>query len=232
MDGPATPPAPGCETVRAASSHTVPASGGPPAAYLAPDVPELVELVESAEQTLLAVADDDLVGSGRWWGRLGLAALGASAFPIQYARSPSHRERVHREALLGLRRLRRALAPALHPDPDAARPWWRSPDHGRLVAFRVVIVDRNALDGLAVVAPDHPALECLLAVLVPVDEPDAAALAVAASARGGAEVVLDRPAHDAHRRVAARLLRALHQVYLRDERRGHDSTSRERRTTP
>jgi hypothetical protein len=231
MAGPGTPPAPGCGTVRAASSHTVPGSGGPRAAYLAPDVPELVELVETAEQTLLAAADDDLVGSGRWWGWLGLAAMGASAFPVQYARSPSDRERVHREALPGLRRLRRALAPALHADPDAARPWWRSPDHGRLVAFRVVVVDRNALDGLAVVAPDHPALECLLAVLVPVDEPDTAALAVAGSARGGVEVVLDRPAHDAHRRVASRLLRALHQVSLRDERRRHESTARDRRTT-
>jgi hypothetical protein len=223
------------EAVGAGGSSGVPACGGPRTAYLAPDVPELVELVDTAERALAVdhpagrspvITTDDLVGSGRWWGWLGLAAMGAAAFPVQPVCRPSPRERARREALAALRRLRRALAPALHPDPADARPAWWGPDHRRLVAFRVVVVDQNALDGLVVVAAsEHPALRCLLAVLVPVDEADTAALAVAARGGGGAEIVLDHSTHLAYRRVVSRLLRALHQAD------GHGTTSGDRRTT-
>lgn len=242
MATPGTRSAPGSEALPAGGSPTVPGSGGPRSAYLAPDVPELAELVDAAEEALLAVAgedpDDDAQGGAvdglvdpGWWGWLGLAAMGAAAFPVRPTRSPTHRERVHREALVGLRRLRRALAPALHADPDDGRPWWWSPDLRRLVAFRVVVVDRNALDGLAVVAAEHPALSCLLAVLVGVDEPDAAALEVAGRALVGTEVLLDVPTHHAYRRVAARLLAALHEVHEQGGRPDLDTTSRDRRTS-
>lgn len=52
-------PAPGPEGAAAGGSPVARGSGGSPSAYLAPDIPELVELVDTAEHELLASADED-----------------------------------------------------------------------------------------------------------------------------------------------------------------------------
>lgn len=239
-----------------------PARGGRRPAFLAPDVPELVELVGTVERLLLDVADASLTGPPRvvddelfepcsWWAWLGLAAMAAAGAPTPPLSKPSPAPEVREEALAALRSLRRALAPALHLDQTAARPYWRGPDRRRLVAFRVVVVDQNALDALTLAAcrlrstranerGDRAALECLLAVLIPLDDhdPEPAVLAASATFAGAVdedvarEVVLDQRAHEAYRHVAARLVDALHRLQDQDVAGGTPSPSRDPEDDP
>jgi hypothetical protein len=194
--------------------------------FLAPDVPELVELVDSAERALRARAEDQAARSeSAWW--VGLAAMGAMGVPIPPSAASSSAGKV-RDELEALDRVRGVLTPALHDEPAAAMPYWRGPDREPLVAFRVVTITRDALDVLTVAARrlrteagrgrgDRAALACLLAVLIPVHGLDAAVLAAVgdlADAQGDlTEVVLDESARRAHGRVATLLLDALHQIH-------------------
>jgi hypothetical protein len=84
-----------------------PERGGPRPAFLAPDVPELVELVGTAEHLLLDLADtglagpphvvdDELFEPGSWWAWLGLAAMAAAGAPTPPLTNPADPS-VHRE---------------------------------------------------------------------------------------------------------------------------------------
>jgi hypothetical protein len=239
-----------------------PDRGGRRPAFLAPDVPELLELVGTVERLLLDVADtglagpphvvdDELFEPGSWWAWLVLAAMAAAGAPTPPLSTPSPASEVREEAFGALWSLRRALAPALHLDQAAARPYWRGPDRRRLVAFRLVVVDQNTLDALTLASrrlrfgraderDDLAALECLLAVLIPLDDhdPEPSVLAASATFAGAVdenvahEVVLDQRAHEAYHHVAARLVDALHRLQDQDVAGRPTSPSRDREDEP
>lgn len=217
--------------------HDVPPRALTP--VVVPVVPEVPELLATAERVLLTCAEVEREDVERT--RTVASVVDPVHTPPVAVVGPGLPHCLaDRAAVRALRR----LALALHPSvPGDAAGWWSPDGRERLVEFRAAIVDardlplladaasalahprcsregtlgraraRLAGDAAEPPADRHPdALGCLLASVLPVDDADTVALQrVAREVRGGAlgPVVLDDAAHAAHRAVTRRVLRRL-----------------------